>query len=380
MDPSIRRTAPTELGPMTRAVDRAPPTHSERTDRGTSRILDAEAVSRPEHEPPSDGLAEASDLVPYEIVRDEALWTSERGWRTALLNLLLADRVWESLQPVREPGGQLEGESNAAKNPTGGELRDSAVQNSETATHESRGDEMSASAALITSRAPGGERASGGVEGERPTGRVQSMDEAHPPESGQVVDGVLAGTVKHLWSVMRQLARSAEGNSTIRLREHPGSSLISFASMGRDWIHQVAEPADQAKLTNWVLLDRLLASVAPHPFDRRGGGLFCIPESVRRDHSLAIRWRAERRTRMGPKGKLVHRLRLDLELDGRALTCVLTAQRPALHVNIICPPDAPFLKYLQAAEPHVAPSLKACGWDLTSWTVTAKGDDGDATS
>ncbi|WP_367307410.1 hypothetical protein [Alicyclobacillus acidocaldarius] len=363
MDPSIHRIPPADLEPVARGVDRAPPAGADRADRSAHRPA-LEAPSPTKGAQASDAALDALDLVPYEILRDDVLWTSERGWRSALLNTLLqasAQGVSEELTSQRT-GGSSSPEFAPSVTSDEGLWR--------------RGEDHPAAAQTAFNVAePVFTMPSDGAMSQEAAFPVQQ-----PPHDVEARNaGILAASVRHLWSVMRELAQSTDGHSTLRLRENPSSPLVSFGSMGREWIHQGLGPAEQKRLMQWVMLDRLLASVAPHPFDRRGAGLFVIQDPARRDHPVAVRWRAERRTRMGPRGKLVHRLRLDLELDGHPLICVLTAQRPALHVHITCSQDAPFVAYLRAARQAVAPSLQACGWELTSWTVAHEGDGPDAT-
>jgi len=362
MDPSIHRIPPADLEPAARGVDRAPPAGKDRTDRSARRPAGAEAPSQATGEQASEFPLDASDLVPYEILRDDVLWASERGWRTALLNTLLqvsAQGMSEEFTSPRTDGSSPEATPTVASN-------------EERSWREER--DPAAAQGGLNVREPVFTMPSDGVMSQ---GSASPVQQPHDVGGGDAE--ILAASVRHLWSVMRELVQSTGGHSTVRLRENPSSPLVSFASMGRDWIDQGLGPAEQRRLMQWVLLDRLLASVAPHPFDRRGAGLFVIQDPVRRDHPVSVRWRAERRTRMGSRGKLVHRLRLDLELDGHPLICVLTAQRPALHVHITCSQDAPFVAYLRAARQDVAPSLQACGWELTSWTVDHEGDGPDAT-
>lgn len=364
MDPSIHRIPSAELGPITRSVDRAPPVGADRAESTAHPAKGTEGPSPAVGEQVSDVPLDPSDLVPYEILRDEALLASERGWRAALLSALLQVGA-EQGRP--EEGGAHNAAGTSPKFPPAAEL------------HE-------AHSGLVESNLAGTQRgfgalkpsfmaSSGASEGEEPLYPAAKLYDVGAPDAE-----MLKVSVTHLWSVMRELAQSTERHTLVRLRECPSSPLVSFASMGREWLEQGLGPADRMRLVQWVMMDRLIASVTPHPFDRRGSGLFLVPHSNAREHPVAVRWRAERRTRMGSRGKLVHRLRLDLELDGHALACVLTAQRPALHVHITCSPDAPFVKYLQAAGQHVAPSLEACGWELTSWTVDHEGEGSDATS
>ncbi|AEJ43239.1 hypothetical protein [Alicyclobacillus acidocaldarius] len=362
MDPSIHRISPAELQPVARGVERAAPASADRADRSAHRA----AVEEPplaQGEQALDSPVDALDLVPFEILRDDALWTSERGWRAALLNTVLqASAQGASEELASQRAGQWSPGEFTASVPLDEGIRRGADQSAAAQTATNIGD------ADFTALPDG-------AVVQEPTSPAQLR-----PEDVDVGHArILAASVRHLWSVIRELAQSTEGHATLRLRERPTSSLISFASVGREWIHQGLGPAEQNRLMQWVLLDRLLASVAPHPLDRRGTGLFVIQNPARRDPPVAVRWRAERRTRVGLRGKLVHRLRLDLELHGHPVTCVLTAQRPALHVHITCSQDAPFIAYLRAAQQVLAPSLQACGWELTSWTVDDEGDGPDAT-
>ncbi|WP_062309084.1 hypothetical protein [Alicyclobacillus sendaiensis] len=362
MDPSIHRIPPADLKSIAPAVDRASPAGADRTDR--SAPSQASESPSPTAVEDLDAALDALDLVPYEVLRDDVLWTSERGWRSAVVNALLQANVVGASEQLASP--RPGGSSSSGSTSSG--ISDEGVWRSGTAP-------SAAAPTDVYGTAPVTQTSSSGAM----PGQAASPGHAQPPQAEVGDARILATSVRHLWSVMRELAQAADGPSTLRLRENPSSPLVAFGSMGREWIAQAFAPAEQKRLLQWVMLDRLVASVAPHPFDRRGAGLFVISGGARRDHPVAVRWRAERRTRMGARGKLVHRLRLDLELSGHPLVCVLTAQRPALHVHITCSQDAPFVAYLRAARPALTPALQACGWELTSWTVDHEGDGPDAT-
>ncbi|SIS91035.1 hypothetical protein [Alicyclobacillus vulcanalis] len=363
MDPSVHPVSPSHLAPTARGVERTPPIGTERAEHGATRPTSQGTSATLEREAALGSSLDALEEIPYEILRDDALWASERAWRTALQGLLfeMEGQTSGATFSPREMPSVPHGSRNVADQPG---------QNGSVANDPASSEVQDAGLRAQVS----------GVHTPpwRPVSNLSDGIGQQDAVEGEGASALLVSTVRHLWAAMRELVQQGEAQSTVRLREAPTSPIIPFASMGHAWTQHGLSSADQARLAHWILLDRLLASVAPHPFDRRGGGVFVPNGEQQTGHPIAIRWRAERRTRLGPRGKLVHRLRLDLQLEGRPLTCVLTAQRPALHVHITCPPGAPYVGYLEKAPERIAAPLQACGWELTSWTVAHEEEDPNA--
>jgi hypothetical protein len=206
------------------------------------------------------------------------------------------------------------------------------------------------------------------------------------PEQNPIIQ-LAEGAVRELWTLLSSLDAQAADNRRpqVQMEMRVASPLLPFAAMNQDTILLAKQKTDAERLQSWVLRDRLVASVLDNPYERVGGGLFFLPplnpdDTVRR----GIKWEAQRQTRMGATGKLMHRVRIELEVQRQPLTCIITAQRPQLLVHFVSA-DAHLLRHLEQGAPLLTDPLAACGWDLVQWTTgqaDTQGEEGinDSTS
>lgn len=185
--------------------------------------------------------------------------------------------------------------------------------------------------------------------------------------------------VRQLWSALTAgLPRSGHESLSMSMDFQTDPPLLPFSAMTHETIAQASSKTDEQKLTNWVIQDRLTAGVVDHPYERSGAGLVFIdpPQQPDKPPYRAVKWRAHRQTRMGSGGKLIHRIRLDLEFQGQGVTCVITAQRPQLFVHFLSN-HTRLLDHLQNGPKVVTEPLAKCGWELIGWTVGRPDDEAD---
>lgn len=176
--------------------------------------------------------------------------------------------------------------------------------------------------------------------------------------------------VRQLWSLLiSSISQGSKGSSQVQMNMNTDQSIVPFAAMNQDTIALAASPTDANRLQQWVVQDRLMASVLDNPYERMGAGVF-FPTTVVADKlpHTAVKWEAHRQTRIGAAGKLIHRIRLDVDVQGQSLTCIVTAQRPQLFVHFLSD-DTKLVNHLKQGERVIAGPLSQCGWDLIGWTA-----------
>lgn len=200
----------------------------------------------------------------------------------------------------------------------------------------------------------------------------QGGAESQPiPETPQSVSIIAELAVRQLWSLLTtSTSLQGKGSPQIMMNLKTDPPIIPFASMNHDTIALAKNRTDRIQLQQWVVQDRLLAGVLDNPYERMGSGLFYLPSQNDGEAPphRAVKWEAHRQTRIGTGGKLVHRIRLNLDVQGQALTCIVTAQRPQLFVHFLSD-DRKLLHHLRQGEPLLVSPLSACGWDLLGWTA-----------
>ena len=122
-----------------------------------------------------------------------------------------------------------------------------------------------------------------------------------------------------------------------------------------------------------ILQDRLLTGVEYQAYERIGNGVYLLPQTgqskgrpdVRRD---AVNWKAQRQTRIGSRGQVVHRLQLDVAVNQHPLRCIITASHPTLIVHFATN-DLHLQDVLQAGVTPLTATVRATGWNLDKLTV-----------
>lgn len=186
--------------------------------------------------------------------------------------------------------------------------------------------------------------------------------------------------VRQLWGLLSAIAPSVGKEAKqVHLNFRPSAPLVPFSALGEEAIQQGNRPSDTSKLVQWVVQDRLSAAIVENPYERLGGGLY-YPETqgerTNQPPHVAVKWEAHRQTRIGAAGKLIHRLRFDLEVQGQPVTCIVTAQRPQLLVHFATD-HVPLLTHLRRGEHMVTAPLAATGWELVSWTAGLASQEGE---
>ncbi|EPZ46305.1 hypothetical protein [Alicyclobacillus acidoterrestris] len=306
--------------------------------------------------------------VPLAILQNPQLLKAEWAWKLVVLQqLTLADGLMAQ-DDTGEPGVP-----NSLPNPLS--VPDEAAQ-AETSHVSSAGAEAQQSVPTPASRpvpvAAGGQSASVNTNTPSPQASV-APQQASGMEQAEVV-------VRQLWNLLATATSEANQRaSSVSMNFKSDPPILPFASMDGGTIATASNKQEAHKLETWVVQDRLVASVLDNPYERAGGGLFFLPPQPEQTPPYqAVKWKAQRQTKVGAAGKLIHRLRIELDVHGRALTCIVTAQRPQLLVHFVGE-DVRLLSHLERGGDVVAKPLATCGWELIGWTVgTEDAEEGDA--
>lgn len=144
--------------------------------------------------------------------------------------------------------------------------------------------------------------------------------------------------VQSLWKVLEELATGSEsaaatnssvGSWQVDLAKRPGdSNLLPFSQVDSQILKELP-----AKLHPLVLADRLQASVQSSDLPVAGGGLFFPRESYVDGREPAVRWEAERQTKVGALGQRIHRLEIRVQVGRDPLKISLLFAAPHLDIH-----------------------------------------------
>ncbi|SDW29877.1 hypothetical protein SAMN04489725_10424 [Alicyclobacillus hesperidum] len=210
---------------------------------------------------------------------------------------------------------------------------------------------------------------------------LPSVDEENiPVEDGAIMSGEAVATsqseqvnhferaVQALWGILSDASESSSTTKEVSLQMQTDPPLLPFASVGNEVFAQAHSAADRRRIEHWTLQDRLTAAVMDNAYERRGAGLFFLPGQDKPPYR-AVKWEAERRTRIGHAGKLVHRIQIDLEVNGSPVTCLITAQRPQMFVHFTSD-NLSIHQYLADGRQALQKPLAQHGWELAGWSVS----------
>ncbi|WP_206915624.1 hypothetical protein [Alicyclobacillus suci] len=306
--------------------------------------------------------------VPLAILQNPQLLKAEWAWKLVVLQqLALADGLMAQ-DDMGEPS-MSNSPANALSVP------DEAAQ-TETSNVSSAGAHPLQSVAVPVPR-PMSE-AAGGSSAFANTNTPSSPVSAAPQQAFGMEQAEVV--VRQLWNLLTTATSEANQRaSSVSMNFKSDPPILPFASMDGGTIATASNKQEAHKLETWVVQDRLVASVLDNPYERVGGGVFFLPPQPEATPPYqAVKWKAQRQTKVGAAGKLIHRLRIELDVHGRALTCIVTAQRPQLLVHFIGE-DVRLLSHLERGGDVLAKPLATCGWELIGWTVgTEDAEEGDA--
>ncbi|MDQ0190577.1 flagellar hook-length control protein FliK [Alicyclobacillus cycloheptanicus] len=311
-------------------------------------------------------------MLPVEILKSPVLMRSEWAWRS------LVSQLYAQLVMKPTASAPAEEQTSAAATP-GGEAASSSTAPAPT--------EQPASAAAT----PGGKAASSPIE--PAPAQEQTSAPAAPavaaasvpasgnggqetPEAGSVSGrAALQGAIRLLWDTLAQGA-AANGTDTVHVTWPEGSPppVVPFAAMDREIVAQSSHPDT---LQSWVLSDRLVSSVRMDGSPQVGGGLFFPyaagvgqPAAAPHVRQPAVRWQAERRTRVSSQGRLVHYLKISLPIpDHRTVEVELISARPLLSIHVTTD-HAALRQRLSADAADVQQRMAALGWTVDRFSVS----------
>lgn len=182
-------------------------------------------------------------------------------------------------------------------------------------------------------------------------------------------------TVKTLWSTLSSLFGSqsnAEWSAKLPPSFEPGT-MVPFTDIQS---HHLAGD-DSGKLKGWTQADRLISATRAPDAPQIGGGIFILPEPLTSKQQMsAVRWEAQRRTRMTNHGQLVHQLNLELRVDNFPVKIQLVCAKPAVSIKLETN-HSQLRTNLQQRWEGVQGALQELGWRVERWTVStlAQGEE-----
>lgn len=272
--------------------------------------------------------------VPVQILQNPQLLKAEWAWKIFIMQHL-------ALQ------GMFQSQTNSSKTPS--------IAHDTQSSSIAQNTERQASVVSSESR-----------DGSAPV--VQPPTQPSPLQEG--AEPFAQAVVQRLWNALSTISRQSESSPNhVYVNRRTESPILPFASMNQEIVQFGQAPTDKHRLSAWMLEDRIVSSALDNPYEQIGGGLFFPPLPVESapPHE-AVKWTAHRQTRMGAGGKLIHRIRFEVDVKGHSLTCILTAQRPQLLIHFVSP-HVKLRKFLEQGADFVNEPLRQCGWDLVSWTT-----------
>jgi hypothetical protein len=130
-------------------------------------------------------------------------------------------------------------------------------------------------------------------------------------------------------------------------------------------------------IQNWIMLDRLMSSTSNDAGQVIGGGILLMPEHPQPDREIrALRWQAERQSRLSSKGQLVHRLVLNIVVNDTPVSISIIAAKPSIAIHIAT--DHGGLRgRMESGLPDVMETLNRSGWTVDSYHFGRLSNDGE---
>jgi hypothetical protein len=182
----------------------------------------------------------------------------------------------------------------------------------------------------------------------------------------QVPPSQSENAVKTLWSTLASLVASesnAEWSTQLPPSFEPGR-MVPFTDIQS---HHLAGD-ESGKLKEWTQADRLMSATRAPDVPQIGGGIFVLPEPTSKQQRNAVRWEAQRRTRMTNHGQLVHQLSLELRVDNFPVKIQLLCAKPVLTISLETN-HARLRANVQQRWESVQDALQGLGWRVERWTV-----------
>lgn len=153
-----------------------------------------------------------------------------------------------------------------------------------------------------------------------------------PQAQGQMQGQVTA--LQSLWRVLGSLAETVGSSlgphspARINVAHWPfSSSVVAYSAFDKTSLQQVAP-----RLSPQVLADRLTTVVQSPQLPQNGAGLFLLSAPSGNEKGAAVHWQAQRRTKLGAVGQLVHRLEIDVTVENDLVHISMLYAAPHLNV------------------------------------------------
>lgn len=139
--------------------------------------------------------------------------------------------------------------------------------------------------------------------------------------------------------------------------------VVPFSNFKMDHLDKLP-----ARVKDWIVADRLLASTNQSNPKITGEGLyFTVPRNAENRKS-AVRWKAERQTKLTSTHALVHRLAIEVQVGTSPVKVTMVASEPTILVHIATN-DMTLRKTFQDTLDRVQKSIQGLGWTVDRATV-----------
>ncbi len=181
---------------------------------------------------------------------------------------------------------------------------------------------------------------------------------------------VLEQSIQTLWQHMDALtqANSQAPSGFQWPGQMPEQPLVPFARLHPSDVRQL-----DAEQRAGVVLDRMQGAVAT-PIDPRTGSGFFFPglmlqQPLPADAKHAVRWKAERQTRITRTGQIVYRLKLNIEVAGRPVEITFLSAKPSLSIHIKTA-DQHVRRRVAQPDEGILSTLRQLGWHVDNWSTS----------
>ncbi|MCF8564735.1 flagellar hook-length control protein FliK [Alicyclobacillus tolerans] len=277
-------------------------------------------------------------LLPIAVLKSEKLLQVEWAWRRLLLETVTSSRS------AAQTGTTGQTEAQAARlEPSVAQTADGHLVPQQPAPSQPPAGPVSSSSQIPPSQTP-----------------------AVPALPAEVSVGEYQG-VQRLWNAMEQLSGTASSpdvwSTQLTLADNLGP-VVPFVHLSPQ--HFAGEIPENVK--DWMLADRLAGAV--HTAERlmSGEGLFFPQLPVPDTPSMAVRWQADRHSRLGVGGHMVHRLNLRVQLGNDPVEIRMIYSASVLQVHFATD-NASLGQSLATGQPDLQQALKQVGVSVNQVTT-----------
>lgn len=171
----------------------------------------------------------------------------------------------------------------------------------------------------------------------------------------------------NFWRLLGELASETSSNrgsvspqSRIEVSDWPFSSPVLPYSQLDESSLKTLSPHLPSHLLSHVLADRMTAAVQSPQSPYIGAGLFLLEAPLPDGRGKAVQWQAERQTKLGAMGQIIHRLEIEVQVGLDPVRISMTFASP--HLDLFFATDnAALQESFMTHAAHLEEILKALG-------------------